>query len=228
MIDFNDLQRNVGDEKRIHCNWCQVRTAHQLKAFHRSPTEWLRVDTMDVFDDEEELEEQDRGYVEYRLWFCKGCDTSALEIVYNEGESFVSDAEFCPPRKLHGVTIKEFRRLPSELISIYSEVINSFNYKLNTLCAIGLRALLEGICEDKGVPGKNLQKRIDGLKAFLPENIVNSLHSFRFMGNQAAHELEAPSQYDLKLCIEVVEDLLNYLYELEYKVSRLPEGRRAL
>lgn len=227
MINSTDLHRNIGDEKRLHCNWCKVRTTHQLKAFHRSPTEWLRLDTMDVIDGEEWDEESDDGYVEYRLWFCKGCDTGVLEIVYNEGEPFAPTAEYCPPLKLHGVTTKEFIRLPPKLTAIYGEVIKSFNYELNTLCAIGLRALLEGICEDKGMKGKNLQGRIDGLKALLPENIVNSLHSFRFIGNEAAHKLESPNSYNLKLCIEVVEDLLNYLYELEYKVSRLPKRRQS-
>ncbi len=47
------------------------------------------------------------------------------------------------------------------------------------------------------------------------------------MGNKAAHELEAPNESELTLAIEVMEDLLNYLYELEYKVRRLPKFTRA-
>lgn len=59
----------------------------------------------------------------------------------------------------------------------------------------------------------------------LPPNIVESLHSFRFMGNVAAHELQAPNREDLKLAIEVIEDLLNFLYELDYKAQQLKKQK---
>jgi hypothetical protein len=150
-----------------------------------------------------------------------------LEEVYNEGEPFVPISEFYPSRERHRVTVNSYRRLPKELAAIYQEVISSFNHELNLLCAVGLRALLEGVCQDKGIKGQNLKQRIEGLKTLLPENIVDGLHGFRFLGNEAVHELEAPNQYRLKLYIDVVEDLLNYLYELEYKASRLsPEKRK--
>jgi hypothetical protein len=83
--------------------------------------------------------------------------------------------------------------------------------------------VIEGICADKGVKGANLEKRINGLEAHLPKTIVANLHSFRFMGNEALHELAAPKRTDLKVAIEVSEDLLNFLYELDYKASLLPK-----
>ena len=61
----------------------------------------------------------------------------------------------------------------------------------------------------------------------LPENIANNLHSIRFIGNEAAHELEAPSPDELRLAISICEDLLNYVYELDYKAYRLATSREA-
>jgi hypothetical protein len=55
----------------------------------------------------------------------------------------------------------------------------------------------------------------------LPPNIVESLHGFRFIGNKAIHELEPPTQPELALAIDVMEDLLNFLFELEYKARGL-------
>ncbi len=81
--------------------------------------------------------------------------------------------------------------------------------------------LIEGICDNKKIKGKNLEDRINGLVGYLPQNIVANLHGFRFMGNEALHKMTAPKPEDLRLAIEVSEDLLNYLYELDYKVSRL-------
>ncbi len=59
----------------------------------------------------------------------------------------------------------------------------------------------------------------------LPKNIVSNLHSLRFIGNEAAHELAAPTVEELKLAIEICEDLLNYLYELDYKAQKLAGAR---
>ena len=101
-------------------------------------------------------------------------------------------------------------------------MIRAFNSGLYVLTAVGLRALIEGICADKNVSGANLNQKINNLTSLLPPNIVDSLHSFRFMGNKTAHELNAPDKEDLRLAIEVIEDLLNFLYELDYKAKLLP------
>jgi hypothetical protein len=39
------------------------------------------------------------------------------------------------------------------------------------------------------------------------------------MDDDAAHRLEAPSQDELRLAIEVMKDLLNFLYEIEYRLA---------
>lgn len=56
-------------------------------------------------------------------------------------------------------------------------------------------------------------------------NIVESLHGFRFMGNEALHELNPPEKKNLNVAIEVSEDLMNYLYELDYKASQLTKEK---
>lgn len=61
------------------------------------------------------------------------------------------------------------------------------------------------------------------LRTIYSQTIVANLHGFRFMGNIALHELAAPKKDDLKVAIEVSEDLLNFLYELDYKASLLPQ-----
>jgi hypothetical protein len=84
---------------------------------------------------------------------------------------------------------------------------------------------LEGVCSDKGIPGANLEKKIDGMKTLLPENIVKNLHEFRFIGNKAVHELEAPASHELSAALDVIEDILNFLYALDYKASLLARLR---
>ncbi|MCZ6624970.1 MAG: DUF4145 domain-containing protein [Deltaproteobacteria bacterium] len=89
---------------------------------------------------------------------------------------------------------------------IYEEVIEAYNRWVSTLCAAGLRALIDGICSQKGTTGKNLEARIEALKAILPENIVTNVHSLRIMGNEALHELVSPRQDELRLAIALSED----------------------
>lgn len=214
----------LGTDRKLYCNNCKGETHHVLKASHlrqyretdgHPPDEYL------VFWED----------FEYRFWICCGCDTATLEIAYTcmgmiepPTEDQIWTSVLYPKRMTGCLPQKRFRQLDRKLEAIYREVIESFNSDLSTLCAMGLRALLEGICADKEVSGKDLYHKIDGLKTHLPSNIVESLHSFRFMGNVAAHELQAPQRTELQLAIEVMEDLLNFLYELEYKARRLPKG----
>jgi hypothetical protein len=204
---------------RIYCNYCKQDTNHDLKGEH----------TVEFYDDES-------GYGERltdRLWICMGCEHGVLQQEYsnsemmdNEGDEY-STFHYFPERSQHDLTSKQYTKLKPKLADLYTEAIICYNRKAPILCAAGLRALLEGICQDKRIKGRNLKTKIDGLKVLLPnKNIIRNLHHFRFMGNKAVHELAAPKPAELALAISVIEDLLNFLYELDYKASRLQELRR--
>ncbi len=136
--------------------------------------------------------------------------------------------EYFPKRSQFSLIAKYYSKLRPELRKIYQEAITCYNEEALILCTAGLRALLEGICQDKKIKGKNLKAKIEGLKTILPnKNIIRNLHHFRFMGNDAVHELAAPKPTEVNLAIGVIEDLLNFFYELDYKASQLREMRRA-
>lgn len=167
----------------------------------------------------------------YRLWMCAGCESCILErydsseLSEDENGETEFSSDFFPRRTEYNLNAKRFKQLPTKLDSIYQEVILAFNNELSVLCATGIRALIEGICADREITGRNLGKKIDGMTSILPNNIVVNLHNLRFMGNEAAHELNAIPQKELRLAIEICEDLLNYLYELDYKASSLGQVR---
>lgn len=219
---MSDLE--IGTHRKLYCNNCKRETHHKLKASHLRQYREVNGEPPDdylVFWED----------FEYRFWICCGCDTATLEEAYTNIGMIVPPhgdqtwTSVLYPKRMTGyLPQKRFRQLDKKLGAIYREVIESFNSDLRILCAMGLRALLEGICADKEVSGEDLYHKIDGLKTHLPSNIVESLHSFRFMGNVAAHKLQAPQRPELQLAIEVMEDLLNFLYELEYKARRLPKG----
>lgn len=208
-------------KKYIFCNKCKNETNHVLHAEH--------------FRDYPNFYEGQLACVErigFKFWICAGCDSGTLEEYYyfdinNEEYGNLADSTYYPVRTGLHVEGKRFRQLPKKLNQIYRETLHAYNNDLTVLCALGLRTLIEGICADKCVTGRNLQIKIDKMVGIpLPPNIVNNLHSLRFIGNDAAHELTAPTQQELRLAIDICEDLLNYVYELDYKANKLANARQ--
>jgi Domain of unknown function (DUF4145) len=205
----------------IYCNACKHHTRHILVASQK-------------YNDSPGLEEGGpETWGEYRLWACAGCDTCTMENYYStsfmlsdEGDE-IYESIYYPTRASSNRPSKHFMNLPAKLGTLYSEVVKSKNEGLYLLCAAGLRSLLEGVCADKGIDGRNLEKKIDAMKSLLPESIVKNLHGFRFIGNRAVHELEAPKGYELNIAIDVIEDILNFLYALDYKANLFAKTKAA-
>ncbi|MBK6430971.1 DUF4145 domain-containing protein [Candidatus Amarolinea dominans] len=208
--------------KSIFCNSCKRETNHICIADH------YHVDQDDDIPEEGEV-------TGFRLLICAGCENGTLEEYFaiypldEDGEVLADtieyEARYYPDRGYLQIETKQFKRLPPKLDGIYREVLRAFNNDMGVLCAIGIRALIEGIVADREIENGNLEKKIESLSGLLPKNIVSNLHSIRFMGNEAAHELSAPARDELRLAIEICEDLLNYLYDLDYKASSLTEVR---
>ncbi len=210
----------IPSDKYIFCNTCKGETNHICKADYSRQYVTEAERFLGGFWQE----------VGYRLWMCAGCESCTLERYYTDetmedgtgdfGEQYY-DVEYYPERTEFHVESKRFLQLPEKLDALYRETLHAFNHNMPVLCSAGVRTLIEGICEDKHIKGKNLEEKINGLSAVLPQNIVANLHRFRFIGNTALHELVTPDRDDLRLAIEICEDLLNFLYELDYKTSRL-------
>lgn len=202
---------DLNNRTRIFCNTCRNYTIHELVYTHTP--EQLN------FLDPDSVEETETMFA--KLWACRGCQRVTLqEISMDEGGEEIG-SEFYPTREKHLLHRKSFLQLNDKLTKIYEETLICYNNESLILCATGLRALLEGVCADKGISGRNLMAKINNLNTLLPGNIVDSLHHFRFIGNNAVHQLTAPSIKDLRSAIEVMEDLLNFLYDLDYKAANL-------
>lgn len=225
--------------KRIFCNLCVRKTNHICKYNSRQHLLYSHQDSV--------------HFVAFgrHFWECAGCETFCIES-YSTSENFYLPesraiyleelgseeqveeffpkleiySEFFPKRTEDDLVVKSYVQLPKSLSSIYQEVVRAFNNEIPMLCAIGIRALIEGICFEHEIHGRNLEKKIENLESILPKNIVTNLHNLRFMGNEAAHELNTSSQEELKLAIGICEDLLNYLYELDYRTNSLNDIRK--
>jgi len=180
----------------------------------------------------------------YQIIQCKGCDTISFRRLYNDAASFggVEDGtdpwiqELYPKRTLKSLPIKNLLNTPQNIKNIYRETIDAFNNGQSILCSGGLRAIIEGVCKQRGITkgkvddgngGNKISTRLDGKiealasNGFLTKENANILHELRFLGNAALHELSSPSNSELKMAIEIIEHTLDNLYEFEHKAKEL-------
>jgi hypothetical protein len=209
---------------RLRCPTCKIITNHRLAFSHsavfiQEDPEWDDSESGPDFWEENE----------YKVWICNGCDTAGLEIYSKYFDRQEADGEYpyeqsthLPDRQSTIRTPKRFTKLDRKMQKVYNEVIVAYNNRLNLLCAIGLRSLIEGICNEKNITVRGLEKKLEELRRrnHLPSNLIDYLCGFKFIGDEAVHEFRAPSDNELRFAIEAVEDLLNFLYHIEYELMQ--------
>ncbi|MDH4158130.1 MAG: DUF4145 domain-containing protein [candidate division Zixibacteria bacterium] len=113
--------------------------------------------------------------------------------------------------------------LPGKAKRLYLEILKALNHGAALLAALGIRALIEAICIDFECTGRNLESRIETLvsKGHLAQKHAKFLHALRFMGNEAAHEINTPSPTELTSALDIVESLMQTIYTLDELASHL-------
>ena len=208
--------------KRIFCNKCRNETTHNLKGESSQP-----------FYEDDPI--AGPLYVETQVhlfWICAGCGTGTLQ-KFTTHDGYIEEGTgyqlrtsgsglYYPRRTKYDAIEKPFKKIPERLNRMYRETIRAFNEKLYLLCAAGLRSLVEGICDERGIKSGTLAARIEAMKEILPEDIVEKIHGFNAIGIDAVHYLTPYTREELLPAIEGVEVLLSFLLEFEDKVGHLP------
>lgn len=190
----------------------------------------------------------------YQIIQCLGCDTFSFRHKnwFSEAQNYYGPNDYddgtttvlYPQRGKDILKARDFYNAPKNLRAIYKEVVNCFNGDSPVLCAAGLRATIEGLCAENGVNDglvkitkidgtievkrkDNLEGKISGLceKGILTEKNAEILHEHRYLGNSSIHELLRPAEEDLRLAIEIVEHVLESLYEIPEKADLLRANR---
>jgi hypothetical protein len=161
----------------------------------------------------------------YQIVECSGCKNLAFRHAYTCTEDIDmrtgglrETVEVYPDPSPARTPIDRVYRFPKKPRDVYIEVLQAVNNKMLLLATIGLRLLIESICIHQGTSTKNntLQKAIDGLvsNGLLSKTQADFLHQQRFLGNIAAHEIEALDEEDISTSLEIVETLLKTIYVL--------------
>jgi hypothetical protein len=168
---------------------------------------------------------------DYYIIECLGCETTSFLQIYgdsemvefdDEGERYYVDRVDIYPKFLEkGNEIEQLYYLPDKIGNIYRETISAFKANAYILTAGGFRAIIEALCNHLKIRKDDLSKRIDLLydKGFLSLNESKRLHSIRFLGNDALHEMETPKKEQLFIILEIINHLLENLFIQDKKIG---------
>jgi hypothetical protein len=165
----------------------------------------------------------------YQIVVCRGCKTKSFRILryrqkshyefsLDDDDIFSYEDELYPKDiPWHEDRISEYKEyIPSNIHQLYHEVLSAIQEEAYILAGIGLRSIIEGICEDRGMKG-NLLKQIENLakESYISSDNKDILHGIRFMGNDAAHDLTRPKIDSIKYVLKVAEHLIESIYLLK-------------
>lgn len=171
--------------------------------------------------------------INYQVVSCLGCESVSFRRNFVDIESaypnhddeweFPEDNDVYPKVLQGHVGIEGVLRLPDVVGKIYTEVLTAITEDARILAGLGLRGVVEAVCNDLEITGRSLETRINRLASagHISKSDSERLHAIRFMGNDAAHEIRRPHDGALRVALKIVEHLLQSVYILEKEV----EGR---
>lgn len=117
----------------------------------------------------------------------------------------------------------EFHYLPTKVKKVYEETIDAYNEGILILCAIGIRTVIEAVCYEEKIAGKDLKEKIEVLatKKIITPQLAEGLHQNRLIGNASAHELQVFGESELLDAIGLIENLLEGHYAIQEKIKNL-------
>jgi hypothetical protein len=216
----------MSEEKKVRrkfdCTECNRPTSHDI----------LHTEEAGDYDEESGI----HWGSAYHTVRCRGCDTFSFaavswnsEDVDYEGEPVYLTALY-PSRGIRK-PIEASYYLPNKVRLVYNETLAALSNKAPILAAIGIRAVVEAICADKGAASRDpLEGKIDLLvrNGHLASSQADFLHLQRFMGNAAAHEMAAPDRAELEAALDIAESLLKTLYVLPMLAQDMTKSQAQL
>lgn len=165
----------------------------------------------------------DEGYFQWIRNFsiiqCLGCETVSFLEIYGDTEmiehnengelDYYYDKSIYPNFLEKSDELENQYFIPESIRIIYKETISAFKANSYILTAGGLRAIIEAICNHLKIKKGNLADRIDLLhnKGHLTLSESKRLHSIRFLGNDALHEIEKPKKEQLYILLDIINHL---------------------
>jgi hypothetical protein len=193
------------EKRKIYCNLCKNDTWHDVVVNYR-----------------QEIEDAIWGYPQRNdaeILQCCGCQLlSFRSVTYPFAFQDPMDRPeetLYPERCFKERERQYFSSMPIEINTLYDETITAHDKGLNLLSIVGLRALIEAIVVDKlekARYGNSIESKIEALSNIFGEEVINTLHEFKKMGNKAIHAQILPNPGDVHRALNVIEKIMVYFY----------------
>lgn len=170
---------------------------------------------------------------EFIIIKCLGCDNLQFKTVYSDEamiawdgeeqqEFYYYDIKYYPKNIVGYRPLKNSYAIPEKIRIVYNEAIEALKNDCYLLSAVGLRAVIEAICIEQGIAGRNLEIKINNLvrSKLITEKDSGRLHSIRFLGNDSVHEMEVPEESKIRIALNIIEHLINNLYLIDIDANQ--------
>jgi Domain of unknown function (DUF4145) len=169
----------------------------------------------------------------HRIIRCRGCETLSFQELCESSDDIGDDGEpltrvtLYPSRTTGRQPIAGSAYFPRKVQRMYLETLQALNIKAPVLATVGMRALVEAICIDRGCTTGNLENKIRALvkQGVLAPKQADFLDLHRFLGNDAAHEMQPPPPSEVLSALDILENLLRTIYELPETAAELTASR---
>lgn len=175
----------------------------------------------------------------FQIIRCLGCDTVSFRRsdtnseeyeMGSNGESVNPETETLYPARdseplvNSNYLVGDVHRIPNGIQPVYREIVEGSRRGMWILVGVGIRTIVEAVCLDLKMPKDKLNLMIDALEegSRISSDEARILHSIRLLGNDAAHELKAPTREQVRAALRVVDHLLLGVYVLPQDASVLP------
>lgn len=217
-----------GKTAQVECPECKVTTKHSI----------VRAIEWSEFYDGPDISIR----VTYQIVRCNGCDAVSFRSVHSDSETLEVDERgntvraetehLYPERVNRSLTDELYLRddvyeVPEIVQTIYRETLKAVQHGMPTLAGVGIRAILEATCRELKATHGTLEKRIEKLVelSLLTRAGAEILHGIRLLGNDAAHEIKAPTKKQIAAALKVIDHLLLGVYVLPKEASILPRPK---
>ncbi|MGG0847889.1 DUF4145 domain-containing protein [Peribacillus simplex] len=205
---------NKGQVLENYCSSCLQSTKHEILEVH---------------------EEKSRGeYIcdeYYGVVRCNGCYKVSFRYEFHDLESaeWHNEESNVPitvdvyPKSIKGHRrLKDAFYIPNLVLDAYNDAVTALSSGAKISAGLGFRAVIEAISIGQGLTGATLDQRIDELKdkGLISKASAQMLHGIRFLGNDAAHRITIPSDKQLLITLEIIEQTLSTLYILPTEATR--------
>lgn len=216
---FNKFECKLDGASRIrtHCNTCGHTTIHCVEAT-------LEGDWGD---------HEYSGGEDHRLIRCGGCDTVKYSATHwdsqdidvdDDGEYYqIKNPKFYPAAQTKKLGPDYFLNIPLKIYDVLSEVLHSQSNNDNILATMGLRILLELLCNSAKCKTKSLIAKINELETngLIDAEEKELFHKIRTFGNKGAHAGDAMTADQIASGVDICVDLLDKLFVIPAKKKKM-------